>query len=240
MRIAMWSGPRNLSTAMMYSFGNRADCVAWDEPFFAAYLKESGVPHPLRDETIAAGIADPIATAASVQKPIPNGKTIYYQKHMPHHMLPNFPLDWCKQFTNIFLIRHPARVIASYAAKKENPKSADIGFQDQSRLFDQITTLEGAAPLIIDSADIRANPRAALTALCSEINIAFDEAMLSWPPGPKSFDGAWAPHWYNAVHTSTRFAATEGPLPELSGANAELCEKSLADYQTLAARKLIF
>ena len=223
----MWSGPRNLSTAMMYAFGNRADFAAWDEPFYAAYLKATGIDHPMRDEVIAAHETDPARVAARCVGPIPDGKPHFYMKHMPFHMVDGFPLDWAKDCVNVHLIRHPARVVASYVAKRENPVMRDIGFEEQTRLFE---VLPGP---VVDSADIRRDPEGMLRKLCDAIGLEFDPAMLAWEAGPKPFDGAWAPHWYGAVHRSTGFAGAEGPLPVLEGAAADLVEAALPHFERL-------
>ena len=223
----MWSGPRNLSTAMMYAFGNRVDFAAWDEPFYAAYLKATGIDHPMRDEVIAAHETDPARVAARCVGPIQDGKPHFYMKHMPFHMVDGFPLDWAKDCVNVHLIRHPARVVASYVAKRENPVMRDIGFEEQTRLFE---VLPGP---VVDSADIRRDPEGMLRKLCDAIGLEFDPAMLAWEAGPKPFDGAWAPHWYGAVHRSTGFAGAEGPLPVLEGAAADLVEAALPHFERL-------
>jgi hypothetical protein len=230
MKIAMWSGPRNLSTAMMYSFGNRPDFEAMDEPFYAPYLKLSGLDHPMGDEIMAVHETNPAKVVATCDAPPAQHR---YMKHMPHHMLDGIPLDWTQDCVNIHLIRHPARVIASYAAKRENPTLQDIGYPQQTALFGQI------GGYVIDSHDIRQNPERALRLLCEVIGLPFMDEMLHWPAGPKPFDGIWASHWYGAVHRSTGFAGAEGPLPELSGDAAQLCELALPHYEALKARKLV-
>jgi hypothetical protein len=232
-RIAMWSGPRNLSTAMLYSFAARGDCAVWDEPFYAAYLRETGIAHPMAAEIIAANEADSARVAAACIGPVPQGQSLFYQKHMTLHMLPGFDRSFMAGCENVFLIRHPARVVASYARKRENPTLADIGFVQQAELFDEVAQALGRAPLVIDSADILANPQGALSALCAALDIPFTARMLHWPAGPKPYDGTWAPHWYNAVHQSTGFDAAEGPLPALSDENAALAEAALPFYQRL-------
>jgi hypothetical protein len=123
-------------------------------------------------------------------------------------------------------------VVASYAAKREEVTLEDIGFRQQVALYDRI------GGLVIDSADIRADPRGALERLCAEIGLPFDDAMLGWPAGPKPFDGAWAPHWYGAVHRSTGFAGAEGPLPELEGWAAELAARALPYFEEMAVRAM--
>lgn len=238
MKIAMWSGPRNLSTAMMYAFAARGDCAVVDEPFYAAYLAATGLAHPMQQEVIASQSTDPLQVAADCIGPIPQGQSLFYQKHMTLHMIPGFPRDFMRDLTNVFLIRHPARVVASYAKKREGPTLADIGFQQQAQLFDQIADQLGHAPLVIDSADIRANPARALSGLCAALGISFTEKMLHWPAGPKPYDGIWAPHWYNAVHRSTGFEDPEAALPDLAKHYADLVDQALPYYEKLTAYKL--
>ena len=223
-RIAMWSGPRNLSTAMMYAFGNRSDCIAVDEPLYAAYLAQTGLVHPMQDAILASQPTNAQDALMALNQP----QTLQYEKHMTHHMLPTFSRDWLGDVKNAFLIRHPARVIASYQAKRESPTFDDLGFAQQLQLFE---TFGG---VVIDSADIRADPRQMLGKLCDALGILFDEAMLSWPCGPKDFDGVWADHWYGAVHNSTGFSGAEGPLPEVTKENAPLLERALPIYETLS------
>ena len=237
-RIAMWSGPRNLSTAMMYAFAARGDCAVWDEPFYAAYLKATGLDHPMKAEVIAGGEPDPARVAQACLGPIPAAQRLFYQKHMTLHMIPEFDRGFLRGLTNVFLIRHPARVIASYAQKRENPNLSDIGFVQQAELFDQVADFSGRPPLVIDSADIRDNPRVMLSKLCAALDIPFADKMLRWPAGPKPFDGVWAPHWYNAVHASKGLDAPEGPLPDLTAKAAALCDLALPYYDRLAAYRL--
>ncbi|KQB96561.1 branched-chain amino acid aminotransferase [Loktanella sp. 1ANDIMAR09] len=232
MRIAMWSGPRNLSTAMMYAFGNRADFAVWDEPYYAPYLKATGANHPMRDEIIAAHETDPTIVAQRCLDTIPEEKPHFYMKHMPHHMIAGFPLDWAQDCINIHLIRHPARVIASYGAKRAEMTLADIGFTQQAALYDQI------GGIVIDSSDIRADPERLLRKLSDAIDLAFDPAMLAWPAGPRTADGVWAAHWYNAVHQSTGFAAAEGPLPMVDAKHRNILATALPLYEKMQARKL--
>ncbi len=238
MRIAMWSGPRNLSTAMMYSFGARSDCAVWDEPFYGEYLARTGLAHPMAAETIAAGGVDMAAIRARCLGDVPEGRAVFYQKHMVHHLQVGSDLDWINSFVNVFLIRHPARVIASYHAKREHPTLEDIGFRQQAELFDFLCQQDGAAPIVIDSADIRAAPEMMLRALCDQIGLGFDPAMLSWPSGGHPQDGAWAPHWYNAVWKSTGFAVAEGAIPDVPEALQPILEQALPYYAQMAAHKI--
>ncbi|MFU8864344.1 MAG: HAD family hydrolase [Rhodobacterales bacterium] len=237
MRIAMWSGPRNLSTAMMYSFGARRDFAVVDEPFYAAYLTQTGLDHPMREEIIASQSTDPMKVAALLTGPVPERKAHFYQKHMTQHMIEGIPRDWMNEVKNVFLIRHPARVVASFGAKYDNPTLADIGFTQQAELYQRLTA-KGDKPVVVDSADIRRDPEGMLTRLCAALDLPFDPAMLHWPAGGHRSDGVWAAHWYGAVHASTGFAPAEGPLPGLTGEAAELVDQALPHYRLLEAEKL--
>lgn len=237
MKIAMWSGPRNLSTAMMYSFGNRADCAVVDEPFYVPYLEKTGIDHPMRDEIIASGTSDLATVTSQILGTNPAQKPHFYQKHMTQHMVDGIPRDWMSHVTNVFLIRHPARVVASFAKKYPGVSESDIGFIKQNELFDYVCAL-GQSPIVIDSADIRADPERMLRRLCAELGIDWDPAMLSWPIGGHEADGVWAAHWYDAVHRSTGFAGAEGALPELTGRLADLVELVMPAYEVMADRKL--
>ncbi|MGR3491334.1 MAG: sulfotransferase-like domain-containing protein [Shimia sp.] len=232
MRIAMWSGPRNLSTAMMYSFAHRADCAVVDEPFYAAWLAASGAAHPMRADTLAAQPHDPVEVILQLRS---LNTDIVYEKHMTHHILRYWPLDWMAERCNVFLIRHPARVIASYAAKHA-PTWEEIGFEGLGWLYGEAVA-RGLNPLVIDSDDILANPRTSLTALCGALGLPFDPGMLQWPAGPKPFDGAWAPHWYDGIHRSTGFGPALGPLPDV-GAHRALLERALPIYERMKALSL--
>jgi len=220
----MWSGPRNLSTAMMYSFGARADFAVMDEPFYAAFLARSGADHPMREQILAAHETIPEKAADQCRRA---GKPHLYMKQMPHHMLEGFPMDWARDCINIHLIRHPARVIASYAAKRDALTLEDIGFVQQAELYEKV------GGLVIDSFDIRANPEVALRALCETIDLTFDPAMLHWPAGARAEDGIWAAHWYGAIHRSTGFEGAEGPRPELSDELQPLCDAAMPHYEML-------
>ncbi|MFZ5963624.1 HAD family hydrolase [Thalassococcus sp. BH17M4-6] len=237
MRLAMWSGPRNLSTAMMYSFGNRADFHVVDEPFYGPYLRKTGLDHPMRAEIIADRPESAQEVAASLLGPILDGKPHVYHKHMAQHMIPGISRDWMADCTNVFLIRHPARVVASFADKYENPTLDDIGFVQQAELYALAKAL-GQTPVVIDSADIRRDPDRMLRALCEAIDLPFDPAMLRWPAGGHPQDGVWKKVWYASVHTSTGFAGAEGPLPQLDGPMADLAARALPYYEDMAAAKL--
>ncbi|MCR9256328.1 MAG: HAD family hydrolase [Alphaproteobacteria bacterium] len=232
----MWSGPRNLSTAMMRSFGARADTAVVDEPFYAAYLATTGIAHPMREAVIAAGETDWGRVAASCAAP-QGDPPIRYEKHMTVHMVDGAPLDWMDGAKIAFLIRHPAAVAASYAAKREAPTSDDIGSLRQAELYDWVADRYGPAP-VVDAADIRRDPATVLSRLCRALGIPFDPAMLSWEAGPQETDGVWASHWYGAVNRSTGFApppVDETRTPE--GLEA-LVEAALPAYSRLRALAL--
>ena len=211
LRIAMWSGPRNISTAMMRSFGSRADTFVHDEPFYAAFLKMTGIDHPMKEEVIEAGETDPDRVVGQLLGPLPDGKTVYYQKHMTHHMVDGMDRDWIDGVANVFLIRDPERVLASYVKKREAVEADDIGFDRQEEIFDRVADRLGEAPPVIDSLDVLRDPEGTLRALCQRLDLAFDEAMLRWEPGLRPTDGVWAHHWYQSVAASRGFK----PPPEV-------------------------
>lgn len=234
----MWSGPRNMSTTMMRSFGARADTACVDEPFYAAYLKQTGVSHPLSDAIFAGLSANPVEIVADLTCPSESDPPVFYQKHMTHHMVPALPRDWMRHCRNVFLIRHPARVIPSYARKMDQVSLGAIGFPQQLSLFEFASEIEGRPPLVIDSDDILRAPERMLRALCNALGIAWQESMLSWPPGPKPEDGPWAPHWYDAVWRSTGFGPPPGPLPDVKAAWRSVYDQAEVIYHRLAAHKI--
>jgi len=234
----MWSGPRNLSTAMMRSFGSREDCAVWDEPFFAPFLLETGVDHPGRDETLASHETDPKTVAKACAGAAPDKSKYYFQKHMPHHMCADFPLDWVVGAKHFFLIREPVRVIASYVKGREKFTLDDLGFAPQRRLFDVLSEITGAPPPVIDSYDILSKPKAALGALCEAIDIPFDKAMLTWEAGRRVTDGAWSPYWYASVITSTGFSPLPQDKPIISDEYQDILTACQADYEALACLRI--
>lgn len=235
-RIAMWSGPRNISTAMMRSFENRADCQVVDEPFYAAYLAETGLDHPMRDEVLA---AQPQAWREVVAGLDGLDGPVVYEKHMTHHMLPGFGLDWAVARANAFLIRDPAEVLASYTLKRAAVTLDDIGFVQQRDLFEREADHLGRAPPVVRGADVLADPRGMLTALCAALGIAFDEAMLNWPAGRRDSDGVWAPAWYDAVERSTGFEAPrEKAAPDLTDDLRRIADAARPHYEALLKHSL--
>ena len=234
-RIAMWSGPRNLSTTMMRSFGARADTACVDEPFYAAFLRLSDEVHPLQDEIFAAHEADPVKVIASLtENEAPDGKPVFYQKHMNHHMVDGIPMDWLGRIDHhVMLVRHPARVIASYQRKMETLSLEAIGAPQQFALWQRIGAEQGRLPPVVDADRILAEPEAVLKRLCAAIDLPWDAAMLNWPSGPRAEDGAWAPHWYDAVWSSTGFGAPPGDIPKHTGQAAEIEAAALPLYKKL-------
>jgi hypothetical protein len=203
----MWSGPRNISTALLRSWGNRPDTFVCDEPFYAHYLAETKIAHPGVEEVIAHQENDWRKVAAWLTGPIPDGKTIFYQKHMAHHLLPNMGRDWLDQVTNCFLIRQPREMLTSLLHFLPQPTLADTGLPQQVEIFRQVKERTGKAPPIIDARDVLEDPRGTLGLLCEALDAPFLEAMLSWPPGRRTTDGIWAKYWYAAVENSTCFQA---------------------------------
>ncbi len=237
-RIAMWSGPRNISTAMMRAFGNRRDCAVVDEPFYAAYLARTGIGHPMREAVLNSQPTDWREVAAELCGPVPNRRRIFYQKQMAHHLVPGIGRDWIAGCRNVFLIRHPARVLASYARKRADVGLSDIGFCEQRELYDLALTIDKAPPPVIDADDLLADPRGVLRALCAALSIPFDDAMLSWPAGGRGTDGVWAAHWYDSVNRSTGFARPR-PQPNLTDPDLQAIEaEALPIYQWLKEQAL--
>ena len=204
-RIAMWSGPRNISTAMMRSWSSRADTVVLDEPFYAAYLAQTGLNHPMRDEVIASQPTDwqVVANHCALNDRAP----IVFQKHMCQHMVPEAPLDWMAACRHAFLIRPPEEVAASFGQKWDGWSADDLGFRRQAELFDQCCQITGSAPPVVLASDVLADPERMLRMLCAALGVDWDAAMLSWPPGAHPDDGVWGAHWYNAVVNSSGFAS---------------------------------
>lgn len=211
LRIAMWSGPRSISTAMMRAFENRDDTEVSDEPFYAAYLAATGLDHPMRADVLASQPTEWHEVARALAGAPPGGHRVWYQKHMCHHMIDGFGLDWSDHCRNVFLIRSPEEVLASYIAKRQTVTLEDIGVVRQAEIFDRVASRTGKSPPVIDAAMILAAPRLALTALCKALDLAFSERMLAWPAGRRASDGIWAPAWYDGVERSRGFAPPSSP-----------------------------
>lgn len=239
-RIAMWSGPRNISTAMMRAFENRADTIVVDEPFYAAYLATTGIDHPMRDEVLASQPTEWSAVVKTLLGPVADGRAIFYQKHMTHHMLPGFGRAWARQCRSAFLIRQPVDVLASYVEVRDEASLEAIGLPQLRELFDEACDRLGRAPPVIDAYDVLSDPRGMLGALCAALDIPFAEAMLAWPAGSRASDGVWASAWYDAVERSTGFSPPRRAIAfdELRDDLKPIAQAAMPYYERLAAHKL--
>ena len=237
-RVAMWSGPRNISTAMMRAWENRPDTVVVDEPLYAAYLARTGIDHPGRDEVLAAQPTDAQEVQASLGAPLPSGVAVHYAKHMSHHLAPDEDLTWTLAFRNVLLVRDPAEVVASYVRSRESCEPEDIGLLQQDRLAAFWDQHAATAP-VIDAGDFLADPEGYLRWICEWLGIGFTTAMLSWPAGPRDTDGVWAPYWYDAVRASTGFEPRRPRDVELSPHDAAVAEACRPAYDALHARRLL-
>ncbi len=233
-RIAMWSGPRTISTALMRAWENRADTVVVDEPLYGFYLARSGVPHPGRDEIIASmpcgwrAVLDGLCTV-----PLPPGKTVYYQKHMAHHLLPEVDRGALRGLRHAFLIRDPRQLLASYARVRAEPVAADLGLEQQVEIF----RLLGGP--VVDAGDILRRPGPLLEALCGALGVPFDPAMLSWPAGQRPTDGVWGKYWYDGVWRSTGFGPYREPAGDLPPALEPLARQCRPFYDEMYAHRLV-
>ena len=238
LRIAMWSGPRNISTAMMRAWENRGDCAVSDEPLYAHYLAQTGLDHPGRDEVIADGETDWRKVVAHLTGPVPGGAPVWYQKHMTHHLLPHIDRGWIAQLRNVLLIRDPREVVASYVKARATVTAEDIGLPQQVALYDELCAA-GSPPPVIDASDFLRAPEAHLRALCDWLGIDFSARMLHWPKGPRESDGIWAPHWYAHVWESTGFEAPVAREITLSGEAAAVSDVCGPHYEHLYAQRMV-
>ena len=228
-RIAMWSGPRNISTALLRSWGNRADTVVVDEPLYAHYLANTDVDHPGREEVLAAHEADWRRVVDTLTAPLPAGKTISYQKHMAHHLLPSVGREWLDDVTSAFLIRDPREMLPSLAQVLANPRLEDTGLPQQVALYQRLRD-RGEDPAVVDARDVLQAPEAVLRVLCEHLAVPFDDRMLSWPAGPRDTDGVWARWWYDAVTASTGFAPYEPSTKPLRDDLRPLLDECMDHY----------
>ena len=237
-RVAMWSGPRNISTAMMRAWGNRPDTFVCDEPLYAHYLNLTGREHPGAGEVIGAGETDVRKVIDWLLGPVPNGARVFYQKHMSHHLIPQVPRDWLRHVTNCFLIREPREVLTSLVKHVPDANLADTGYAQQVEIFDLVRKWTGKTPPVVDARDVLNDPRRVLGKLCEALNAEFTESMLSWPPGLRETDGVWAKYWYKEVETTTSFRPykpKDEPIPPPMRPMLETCEEH---YQRLYAHRL--
>ena len=238
-RIAMWSGPRNISTAMMRAWENRSDTAVVDEPLYAHYLNATGIDHPMREAVIASQPRDWRDVVARITGPAPGGKAIWYQKHMTHHMIPAVGRDWFTAVRHAFLIRNPREMLASYAAKRETVTPADLGADLEAELYDEVVARTGREPPVVDAADVLRDPRALLSKLCAALDVPFDEAMLAWPMGRRDTDGVWGAHWYGSVEASTGFLPHAPRAIELPADLEAIAEACRPHYRRLWEKRLV-
>ena len=234
----MWSGPRNISTALMRAWGNRPDTAVCDEPLYAHYLQQTGLDHPGAAEVIARHEPDLRKAVAGLVGEVPGGKPIYYQKHMAHHLLPRIERDWFGSLTHAFLIREPREMITSLAKILPEPTAEATGLPQQVEIFSWVQARTGRTPPVIDARDVLDDPRRILTLLCQSLDVPFTEAMLSWPPGPRETDGVWARHWYGSVEKTTSFqpyTPKREPVPDQLLGLLEICQSY---YETLYHERL--
>jgi Sulfotransferase domain len=232
-RIAMWSGPRTVSTALMRAWENRPDTIVVDEPLYAFYLDRTGVGHPGRDEIVASMSTDWRRVLSQLAAgPLPASATIFYQKHMTHHLLPEIDRASLAGLSHAFLIRDPRRLLASYARVRSEPTLADLGLEQQAEIF------RAFGGPVVDSGDLLRQPRAALEALCGALGVGFDPAMLAWPTGPRPTDGVWARYWYDGVLASTGFGPYVESEAELPPRLERLAARCQPFYEELSAHRL--
>ncbi len=244
-RIAMWSGPRNISTALMRSFESRGDCFVSDEPLYAHYLSVTGAEHPAREQVIAAHDPDWRRVAGFLTGPVPRGRGAWYQKHMAHHLHGigdgaggESDREWILGLTNALLIRDPEEMITSYIKVMPNPRPEDLGLPQQVGLFEWLASRTGRRPVVVDSRDVLEDPRGVLAALCDRLGIGFEERMLRWEPGPRTTDGVWGPHWYSAVYGSTGFGPYSSKGERVPARLAGVLEECRGLYARLAAGRI--
>lgn len=237
-RLSMWSGPRNISTALMHAFGNRPDCLAIDEPFYAYYLSKTGLQHPMREEVMASQPQDWQQVMTALNGSVSSGKSLLYIKHMTQHMLPDIDKSQLLNHSHCFLIRDPRLVIASFAEKHDQVTAEATGFRQQCELFHYFTS-QNIPVCVIEGEDIQKAPQKTLQHLCDECGIPFDDTMLSWAPGRKPEDGVWAAHWYNAVEKSTSFAPFKEKQVQLTADQEDLARELYPFYLEMKRRKLI-
>jgi hypothetical protein len=235
--VGMWSGPRNISTAMMRAFENRPDTVVVDEPLYAAYLARTGIDHPAREQVIASQPTEIPVAVDGLFAPLPAGRTVHYAKHMAHHVSRDMDLGWTLRFKNVLLIRDPAEVVASYVRAREACEPDDIGLPQQGWLLELWDEHRLEVP-ILDARDFLGAPEAHLRWLCGWLGIPFTPRMLSWPPGPRESDGVWAPHWYAAVWSSTGFESRPPRAVTLSDHDRDVAEACRPVYEQLYARRV--
>jgi hypothetical protein len=224
---------------MMRSWGNRPDTVVSDEPLYAHYLVKTRVPHPGAEEVIRSQNTDWRAVARTLaDDPLPAGRTVFYQKHMAHHLLPEIERGWLDRLTHVFLIRAPREVVASFADVAGAPTLEATGLPQQLELFEWLRARTGRVPPVLDARDVLEDPPRMLRLLCAAVSVEFSEAMLSWPPGPRATDGVWAKYWYDAVERSTTFHPYRPSSKPVPPGLEELLRRAEEIYGQLYERRL--
>lgn len=234
----MWSGPRNISTALMRSWESRSDTFVIDEPFYAHYLSVTNVDHPGRDEIVQSGETDQSVVSKGLISDIDDSCSIYFQKHMTHHMIPSVGREWMKDVVNCFLIRDPKDMILSYTKVNSNLSMHLLGLEEQYELFEYVTKINGRAPTVVDSKDILLDPRETLRLLCEKIGVVFSEEMLSWSKGVRDTDGIWAKYWYDNVINSTGFNIYRQKDDDVPSKYLGLYDECIKIYDELAKYKI--
>ena len=234
----MWSGPRNISTALMRSWESRSDTFVIDEPFYAHYLSVTNVDHPGRDEIVQSGETDQSVVSKGLISDIDDSCSIYFQKHMTHHMIPSVGREWMKDVVNCFLIRDPKDMILSYTKVNSNLSMHLLGLEEQYELFEYVTKINGRAPYVVDSKDILLDPRETLRLLCEKLGVVFSEEMLSWSKGVRDTDGIWAKYWYDNVINSTGFNTYTEKNEVIRDEYLQLYEDCLKIYEKLSKHKI--
>jgi hypothetical protein len=233
----MWSGPRNISTAMMRSWENRNDTEVVDEPFYAFYLNNNRSPPPCLDEILQSKSNSYEQVTSELTKEVCNSK-VQYQKHMTHHMLTGIDLSWVKALQHCFLIRSPAQVVNSYSNSRGVCSVEDIGIKRQFELYQEISQISGQDIPIIDSNDVLKDPERILRLLCEKLGVEFMPAMLDWPHGSRTSDGVWAKHWYKSVDDSNGFAPYSAKHVHLNDGQLEVVNQVEPFYQQLYEKRI--
>ncbi len=238
LRLAVWSGPRNISTAMMRSWENRRDTCVVDEPLYAHYLKSTGLDHPMAEDVIASQSIDWQQVTRELIEAPKTGYRIFYQKHISTHLLDHMDLRWCESLCNCILIRDPDKMVASYARKRNDPDARDFGYEQLLQIYEHLHK-HAEAPIVIDTDRFLQQPQAQLEQWCTRLAIPFDKSMLNWPAGRRDSDGVWATHWYDAVEKSTGFAPYKPATPKLNADHQAVADQCRKAYETMLVSALI-
>ncbi len=238
LRIAAWSGPRNISTAMMRAWENRPDTVVVDEPFYASYLARTNLEHPGREQVLASQDKDWRKVSTALTRTAVEGAQIYYQKHMAHHIFEDMMGAWLDELTHVFLIRDPASMVVSLDRVIPNPRLADTGLPQQLRIFERTSKRLARPPPVLSAMDVLDAPAVMLGKLCAQLGLAFLPAMLRWPSGPRDSDGVWAPYWYANVWKSTGFMPPSAAPTQVPDRLQPLLNACLPIYEKLYACRI--